>query len=117
MGRFLRPATTKTSLPYECGLDTRAVREGDALDAKILRGLMRGEPFQPFRIFLIDGSHYDIPARGWMAITKHEAAVGIGKDAESDPDRLILCSLAHITHIEVPLRKRILRRRGKRRTP
>lgn len=40
--------------------------------AEQIRGLLQAKPFQPFRIGLFDGTHYDVP--------NHDAAL-VDKDA------------------------------------
>ena len=56
------------------------------------------QPFKPLRLFLSDGSHFDVEHPELALVTRTEVAIAIG-DA-SLPDHMVYCDPIHITLIE-----------------
>ncbi len=65
----------------------------------ILRYL-REEPFEPFRLFVSDGAHYDIRHPEMAIVSRRHVVVGIPKRQNTVPDELAMVSLMHVTRIE-----------------
>jgi len=66
-----------------------------------LREQLRKQPFQPFRIVLSNGSHYDIRSREWMLVTGMTTGIGIpGESADGEILRLV--DNSHINEL-IPL--------------
>jgi len=76
-----------------------------------IRAKLRRQPFQPFRMYISDGSHYDVRHPEMLLVARTEVAVGLGHDADDLPEQLAYCDPLHITRIE-PLAKGARRRRG-----
>lgn len=61
---------------------------------------LRRQPFQPMRVFLSDGSSYDVhePYHAYMEVT--EMHIGLDPDATGIPTRTAYCGTRHVTRIE-----------------
>ncbi|WP_145365833.1 hypothetical protein [Stratiformator vulcanicus] len=68
-----------------------------------LRQLQRAQPFRPFRLYLTDGTQFEVrhPEAAWL--TKGGLYVGLFEDGSEDdvPESSAFCSLLHITRVEV----------------
>jgi hypothetical protein len=67
-----------------------------------LRRLLRQVPFEPFRIYLVDGTHYDIRHPDHLIADRSTATVA-GTVARLPPhlaERDVLIALLHISRIE-----------------
>ena len=64
-----------------------------------LREKLRPNPFQPLRLVLSNGKHYDIRSPEWMLVTGMTTAVGIPGEA-GDGDNLHLIDNAQINQVE-----------------
>lgn len=73
------------------------------MNVEEIRKHIRRSPFRPFRVFVSDGSHYDIPHPDFILISKTNVEIGIGKNPEEVPDRTVSCDPLHVTRIE-PIR-------------
>jgi hypothetical protein len=64
--------------------------------------LLRHQPFQPFRIWLSDGSEFEIRHPELALVGKSTVVVGLaGPDGPNGPvDRMVTCALVHITRTE-----------------
>ncbi len=66
-----------------------------------LRDLLRARPFQPFRLHLTDGSHYDVMHPELVIPFKQVALVAVGGQPELGlPERAVTVSLLHILREE-----------------
>lgn len=65
------------------------------------RDLLASQPFQPFRIVLSSGESYEVrhPEMAWL--TRTTLFVGIDEDFKGIPGRAKMCSLLHITVVEL----------------
>ncbi|MDO8631742.1 MAG: hypothetical protein Q7R41_14740 [Phycisphaerales bacterium] len=74
---------------------------------------VRKQPFQPVRVFISDGSSYDIRHPEMMMVGRTEVVIGLLTDGNDVYDRFAYCDPVHITRIE-PINGKTLRRRTKR---
>ena len=65
-----------------------------------IRDHLRAAPFRPFRVFLSDGSHHDVPHPEFALLTKRYLFIGEEVDASGIPGREVTCDAVHITRIE-----------------
>jgi hypothetical protein len=65
-------------------------------------GLVDRRPFEPFRIFLMDGSTYEIRHPKLVMVGQRSMVVGIAKENGERPvdDRMATMSLLHVVRIE-----------------
>ncbi len=75
------------------------------MTVQTFRDLLKKRPFQPFRIVMSSGKHYDIPDPELAFLTKSDIIVGTGDLDETAPESFRICSLLHITAVE-PLTKK-----------
>jgi len=68
--------------------------------AKKIREYLRAAPFKPFRVFLSDGSSYDVQHPEFAWITTSHLFVGSDADADGVPTQDVTCDLLHVTRIE-----------------
>ena len=69
------------------------------ITAKHVRDLITATPFRPFRIHLSDGTHYDVTHRDMALVEKSTVDVGLDVDPDGIPDRIVRCSILHITKL------------------
>ena len=80
-----------------------------------IRACLRRQPFQPIRVFVSDGSYYDVRHPGLMVVSRTAVVIGPGVGDDQLPETLADIDPAHITHIE-PIdgkRTRAKKRSGK----
>ncbi len=66
-----------------------------------LRDLLRTRPFQPFRLHLTDGSHYDVRHPDMVIPFRRFAVVAVGgRPEEGLPERPVTIALLHIVRVE-----------------
>lgn len=65
-----------------------------------LRAHLKKHPFRPFRVFVSDGSHYDVLDPDFMLVTKSEVTIAISLAGEEMPDRSAYLDPVHITRVE-----------------
>jgi hypothetical protein len=65
-----------------------------------IREYLRSVPFRPFRVFLSDGSSYEVPHPEFAWITTNHFFIATGVDAEGLPTREVTCDMLHVTRIE-----------------
>jgi hypothetical protein len=80
-----------------------------------LRKHVRKHPFKPFRVYVSDGSRYDIHHHDFMIVAKGVVEIGVTGGPDEYPTRIISCDPLHITRIE-PLSSRH-RSNGKKTRP
>ena len=61
---------------------------------------LRRQPFQPFRVFLSDGSAYAVHHPEMVFVMRREVIIGLPRRAGQLPERAVYCDPLHITHIE-----------------
>jgi len=76
-----------------------------------LQEQVRRQPFQPFRMHLTSGTHFDVHHPEFILVTRRDVVVA--KLVKGEPLESILIDPIHITHVESlngpkkqPLRKR-----------
>jgi hypothetical protein len=84
------------------------------MNVETLRDQVRRQPFEPFRVYLSDGSHYDVRHPEMIAVSRRDVAIPIGPRKGEVADRLAIYDLLHIVRLE-PMNGRTLRRRRSRR--
>jgi len=84
------------------------------MSPETLREQVRKQPFEAFRVYLSDGSWYDIRHPEMIAITRRDVAIAIGLGRDGLPDRLATCDPLHIVRIEPINGRRSPRRRARR---
>jgi hypothetical protein len=84
------------------------------MNPETLREQVCKQPFEAFRVYLSDGSHYDIRHPEMIAITRRDMAIAIGPGNDELPDRLATCDPLHIVRVE-PLNGRAARQQRSRR--
>jgi len=66
-----------------------------------IRKFIRADPFRPFRVYVSDGSCYNVHHRDFIIVSKQVVEVGVeAHDPEDIPARLVSCDPLHITRIE-----------------
>ena len=68
--------------------------------AKEIKELIEAKPFKPFKIYLSDGTSYEISNHDMAMVSKNAVYVGIHPDPDSIAERFVRCALLHITKIE-----------------
>ena len=65
--------------------------------------MLRARPFQPFRISMSDGQHYEVRHPEMAIVSRSTVLVGIpGPHGPDGPvERVVTCALVHITRMEV----------------
>ncbi len=62
--------------------------------------LLTTRPFEPFGIYLSDGSAYPVTHRGQVILTPRAAHVGIRSSRDGPVMRdVVICALVHITRL------------------
>jgi hypothetical protein len=69
------------------------------MEAEELQKYLRERPFQPFRIFLSDGSHYDIRHPEMAMLTRRAMIVSLDRK-NAIPNDFSMCTLSHIVRVE-----------------
>lgn len=79
-----------------------------------IRNHLRKQPFVPIRVFLSDGSTYDIRHPELAAVSRAEVVIGLGDSADNLPEQFAYCDPIHVTRIEPINGKPIKRPKRKR---
>lgn len=66
----------------------------------LIRELLRQQPFQPVRVHLSNGSHFDVRHPELMLVTRRQVAIALDAVRDELPERMAYCDPIHITHIE-----------------
>ena len=61
---------------------------------------LRRQPFQPFRVFLSDGSDNDARHPEMVFVMRREVVIALHPRGGQLPDRAVDCDPTHITRIE-----------------
>jgi hypothetical protein len=75
---------------------TRAI----AMTPEKIQEHLRRRPFQPFRVFLSDGSALDVRHPEMALLTRREVIIAVPQDIKHFPERTVTCDLLHVTRIE-----------------
>jgi hypothetical protein len=70
-------------------------------------------PFQPFRIFMADGSSHEILHPELAVLDRRTLTVAEPQVPEEVPERTVLCDLLHVTRIEPTPGEKPKPRRGR----
>jgi hypothetical protein len=72
-----------------------------------IRELLQRKPFRPFRLFLSDGSHHDVPHPEFAWVFGGRVFVGVPSNGNGDAHgRVKELAVLHLTRIEeIPPRK------------
>jgi hypothetical protein len=66
-----------------------------------IREHLRRTPFQPFRIWLSDGSSYEVRHPELALVTRREVVIAV-RTAEAElPESSVFCDPLHVTRIEL----------------
>lgn len=79
-----------------------------------IRNHLRKEPFEPIRVFLSDGSMYDIPHPELAIVSRAEVIIALQAKDDDLPESFVYCDPVHITRIE-PINGKPTKRRNSRR--
>ena len=74
-----------------------------------IRAHLHKQPFQPIRVFVSDGSSYDVVHHDFMLVSRTEVIIGLSASADELPDKKAYLDPVHITRIE-PINGRGARR-------
>jgi len=84
------------------------------MNIETLRDQVRRQPFEPFRVYLTDGSHYDVRHLEMIAVSRRDVAIPLGPRKGEVADRLAICDPLHIVRVE-PINGKAARQRRSRR--
>lgn len=73
-----------------------------AMTTREIRRCLRAEPFEPLRLFVADGRHFDVRQRENLAFSGKGRLIAIGMDDES----FVTLDLLLLTGIQRPIPKR-----------
>jgi hypothetical protein len=65
-----------------------------------IRAHIRKHPFQPIRVFVSDGSFYDVMHHDFMIVGRTEIVIGLASGPEEFPKQKAYIDPLHITRIE-----------------
>ncbi len=65
-----------------------------------IRAHLHKHPFIPIRVFVTDGSHYDVHHRDVMLLSRAEVVIGLDVGNDEFPERNAYIDPIHITRIE-----------------
>ena len=66
-----------------------------------IRAHLRKEPFRPIRVYLSDGSSYDVGHPEMMLVTRIDVVIALDSGDDELPERSVYCDPIHITRIEL----------------
>ncbi len=79
------------------------------MDADDLFRALKAQPFKPVRIYVSDGSHYDVKHPDQAILDRRAIYVGMGGRGEGPFQRIAIVANIHVTRLE-PLNNRRRRR-------
>lgn len=65
-----------------------------------IRAHLRRQPFQPIRIYISDGAHYDVRHPEMALVARTEVVIALDSNDDDIPERFAYCDPIHITRIE-----------------
>ena len=81
------------------------------MDARELYKTVKQQPFEPVRVFVSDGLHYDIRHPDQVIVTDRSAYIGLSPNGDGPFQDVAQVANIHITRIE-PLRRTRRRRKA-----
>ena len=71
------------------------------MTVKTFRDLLKHQPFKPFRLIMSSGEAYEVrhPEKAWL--TGSDILVGIDQTEDGVPAEYRICSLLHVTAVEL----------------
>ncbi len=70
------------------------------MSPELIRTHLHKQPFQPIRVFVSDGSFYDVRHPDFMLVSRREVVVGLDAGSDQLPERNAYLDPIHITRIE-----------------
>ena len=70
------------------------------ITAKQIRELLQATPFKPFRIYMFDGSHYDLTNHDMAFVGRNTVEIGLNLDPDGFAEYFARCSILDITRLE-----------------
>ena len=61
---------------------------------------LRRQPFRPIRIYLSDGSSYEVAHPELALVTRREVVIALPRAEGELPERSVFCDPLHVTRIE-----------------
>ena len=71
------------------------------MNAEQVREHLRKQPFQPFRLFMSDGSSYEVRHPEFALVTRREITIALAPRSGDLPERAVYCDPLHVTRIEL----------------
>ena len=65
-----------------------------------VRDQLKAEPFRPIRVYISDGSSYDIRHPEMALVTASQVIIALEISGDDLPDKVVFCDPLHITRIE-----------------
>lgn len=65
-----------------------------------IRAHLRRRPFRPLRVYISDGSSYDVRHPELMLVTRREVVIALDPGDDEIPERSAYCDPVHIPSIE-----------------
>ncbi len=65
-----------------------------------IRAHLRKHPFRPIRVYISDGSSYDVRHPELMFVTRRDVVIALDPGNDAVPERSVYCDPVHITRIE-----------------
>lgn len=65
-----------------------------------LQGHLRRQPFEPFRVFLSDGSSNEVRHPEMMLVMRREVVIALPRAGEQFARHAVYCDPLHITRVE-----------------
>lgn len=65
-----------------------------------IRDHLQTQPFRPIRVYISDGSSYDIRHPEMAYVTATQVMIALEMSVENLPDKVVFCDPVHITQIE-----------------
>ncbi len=70
------------------------------MEVKQIHTLLKKAPFEPFRLYLSDGTRCDVRHPEQMLLSRRRAYIGVGRNGDGPFQRIALVSLVHVTRID-----------------
>ena len=80
-------------------MDEEQIRK-QLINAEQILAHLRKQPFEPFRIFMSDGSSYEVRHPELAMVRRREVVIALPQVPDRLAERFAYCDLLHITRIE-----------------
>jgi hypothetical protein len=70
------------------------------MNAEQILARLRKQPFEPFQIFMSDGSHYEVRHPELAMVRRREVVIALPQIPDKPAERFAYCDPLHITRIE-----------------